>query len=177
MKIQALAVVLVLASGLHAQAQDDDHKKVLEAWGSDFVATWETSNVLDTDVAGLGKKGDKISVNGTVEKENGLYKVTLNTSLNGKQGELGLGVAGWDPKRKKVRLESFSDQGTVTTVWYTRKGDSWTSRLVSVAPDGTKSTNFGMLTISKDTHVWKLTKRMQGETELPDLNQTWTKAG
>ena len=167
-------LVFVAFCGLMV-AHADERTDILDAWGKDYTANWKTSTKLDSNVPGLGEKGDDVTQTGSVEEKNGIYTVTLITSINGRTADRSFGVVGWDAQRKKVRLESFSEQGGCTTVLYTRKGNSWTSSFTAIAPDGSKSTSRGTLTISGDTHVWKLTKRMQGDTELPDIDQTWTK--
>jgi hypothetical protein len=170
-----LSMALVVAVAL-VGAEEASPQEQLEAWAEDFVGTWVgDESTLDTDVAGLGKKGDKIVVQGTIEPANGVYQITWETQVNGKLTTSGMAVVGWDASAKKVRARYFNKHGGTGSITYTKRGKKWVSRGVSLEADGTKSSDKAVMTVSDKSHTYKVSDRKHGEESLPDKEQVWTR--
>lgn len=173
-KFRAISIALFVSlAGSSLTAEDLSPQQQLKAWGKEFVGTWVNERAMETDVEGLGKKGDKIAVVASIKPLNGVYQITWKTQINGKQTAAGAALVGWDASHKKIRARSFNSRGGSWTTIYTKHGNDWTTKRASVDADGTKGSSVGVIKISKDSHSRKTTNRKLGEETLPDQTVVW----
>ena len=170
-----LAVLISLSLVTTARCQDASPEEQLQAWGKDFVGTLVNEQSLDADRAGVGKQGDKLVGEVTFRASDGVFTGTWTGTLNGEKTMHASSVIGWDPERKKVRAEWFSNVGTNLTVYYTKVGKKWRTQAINRDAEGVKITSNAVITIDGNAHVHDIKKRMLGDQSLPSKQERWTK--
>ena len=173
--IVLMQIVVTFLFTVVARGQEASPVSMLDAWGKVFVGSWISESELDSDLPGLGEKGDTLVGEIEFVAANGLYHATWKGTVKGKVVDSALGVVGWDPSVNKIRLQWYTRGGIKASSTYTRQGNTWTEDWEATLPGGINSYAYGVLKATENMHTWKTTKRTQGKEELPDRTVKWTK--
>lgn len=84
----------------------------------------------------------------------------------------GAQVIGWDPVEKKIRSWVFDSKGSFGEGVWTREGDRWVVKLVSVLSNGEKASSVNIYTpVDANSFKWRSIGREVGGTPLPNVDE------
>ena len=164
----ALAVSMVLG-----QADTSDiARRELKEFGDAMVGRWMGEITLDTDVPGVGKKGDKFHGYCTIEWILDRTAIQWDWNLGSVTGR---SITVWDARNKQIKEYGTDTSGEIFEKTVTKDGEKWISQFISTAADGTKSGATDTTTIEDGgrTHVHVGTNRLRGSEKLPDSRDAW----
>lgn len=145
---------------------------ILDEYLDAFVGVWQTTMVLEEDIAGQGKKGDSLPFVGTNRRTLKGNAAECSWECGPVRGK-GLGVL--DREEKCVRFLGADSTGMTLSLMYFKKDGQWNAKSAFTSPDGSKRTSSSVLTISDngDTHTWRYTQRKKNDAVLPDQTEIW----
>lgn len=97
-----------------------------------------------------------------------MFSLTVNDRIE----VSGMQIIGWDPAEKQIRSWVFdSDGGFGQGVW-SKKDKSWYIQTLGTAPDGSKASSTGIMTVLDDnTFTWQSVNRFAGGDVLPNVDE------
>ncbi len=170
--MSSLAALVVVASSLLGQAKAEVTKQDFREFGDRQIGQWVIESPLPLDVEEIGKAGDTLTENRTVEwvsnqtalLEKRVYRCNDKIVLEG------VALTAWDGPNKKVKSTYFDSLGGNYHFAWTKKGGDWVLRYRGVFGDGLKDSGTSTMTFSTDGNTITLhdTDVVYGDNKIPD---------
>ena len=157
---------------LHFRKLPPTTPELLQEYGAAMVGKWQAEILLVADVAGVGKKGERVEAKSNITwlfDKQGLLMRMENGGVSDHW------VAFWDPESRRIRVTGVSSLGSVFEGRVDKEGDTWVCRFASTTPDGTKSLGNDTMIISDAgmTHTHVGSDVFRDAVRQPDYRDVW----